>query len=88
MTSVGFNESICDKFKEHHIDGARLLGLTNLILERDMGFESLQLRSMILSVRGRAFLERPRGAEAVLRIDMEDAARRRHVDAFEAPPSY
>ncbi|KAJ3087836.1 hypothetical protein HDU96_004348, partial [Phlyctochytrium bullatum] len=57
MDSVGFRGDVVAKFKDHNIDGPRLLGLTDDILRTEIGIASSALRSMILSIRARFFFE-------------------------------
>ncbi|KAJ3109146.1 hypothetical protein HDU97_008545 [Phlyctochytrium planicorne] len=57
MDSVGFREDVCDKFREHAVDGQGLLGLTDRILKEELGIEPQNLRNAILSIRGKSFLE-------------------------------
>ncbi|KAJ3115173.1 hypothetical protein HDU96_001078 [Phlyctochytrium bullatum] len=57
MDSVGFRREVVVIFGDHNIDGPRLLGLTDNILKQELGLESAALRSMILAVRARFFLE-------------------------------
>ncbi|KAJ3115171.1 hypothetical protein HDU96_001076 [Phlyctochytrium bullatum] len=65
MDSVGFRTEVVEMFKAHHIDGPRLLGLTDNILENEIGITSVALRSSILSVRARFFLQPHLPADAV-----------------------
>ncbi|KAJ3107858.1 hypothetical protein HDU96_007758 [Phlyctochytrium bullatum] len=55
MDSVGFNSTLINIFKDHDVDGPRLLGLTDRILESEIGISSPVLRSIILSVRAQFF---------------------------------
>ncbi|KAJ3115176.1 hypothetical protein HDU96_001081 [Phlyctochytrium bullatum] len=65
MDSVGFRREVVEMFKAHNIDGPRLLGLTDNILEQEIGITSAALRASILSVRARFFLQPRLPAEAV-----------------------
>ncbi|KAJ3100699.1 hypothetical protein HDU97_001986 [Phlyctochytrium planicorne] len=57
MNSVGFLEDVVETFRSHEIDGQRLLGLTDRILEHELGIEMPTLRSSILMIRARTFME-------------------------------
>ncbi|KAJ3115179.1 hypothetical protein HDU96_001084 [Phlyctochytrium bullatum] len=48
MDSVGFRREVVEMFKAHGIDGSRLLGLTDHILENEVGITSAALRASIL----------------------------------------
>ncbi|KAJ3115169.1 hypothetical protein HDU96_001074 [Phlyctochytrium bullatum] len=65
MDSIGFRTEVVEMFKAHNIDGPRLLGLTDNILENEIGIASAALRASILSVRARFFLQPRLPADAV-----------------------
>ncbi|KAJ3100692.1 hypothetical protein HDU97_001979, partial [Phlyctochytrium planicorne] len=56
MNAVGFQDQVLDTFSRHQIDGQRLLGLTDRILERELGISQPSLRSSILMIRAGAFM--------------------------------
>ncbi|KAJ3098548.1 hypothetical protein HDU97_003931 [Phlyctochytrium planicorne] len=57
INSIGFREDVADTFKCHNVDGQRLLGLTDRILELELGIKEKKLRSSILTIRGKTFME-------------------------------
>ncbi|KAJ3104345.1 hypothetical protein HDU97_009318 [Phlyctochytrium planicorne] len=66
INSIGFREDVADTFRHHQIDGQRLLGLTDRILEEELGFADRRLRSSILTIRYKTFMEGPNLAEHFL----------------------
>ncbi|KAJ3100694.1 hypothetical protein HDU97_001981 [Phlyctochytrium planicorne] len=56
MDSIGFREQVLDTFSCHQIDGQRLLGLTDRILDQELGISNPSLRSSILMIRAEAFM--------------------------------
>ncbi|KAJ3115177.1 hypothetical protein HDU96_001082 [Phlyctochytrium bullatum] len=90
MDSVGFRREVVGMFKAHGIDGSRLLGLTDHILENEIGLTSAALRASILSVRARFFLE-PRlpadaAADGSTLMSPGQARRERDAAAREVSP--
>ncbi|KAJ3104346.1 hypothetical protein HDU97_009319 [Phlyctochytrium planicorne] len=57
VNSIGFREDVADTFRRHQINGQRLLGLTDRILENELGFTEKRLRSSILTIRYKTFME-------------------------------
>ncbi|KAJ3100696.1 hypothetical protein HDU97_001983 [Phlyctochytrium planicorne] len=59
MNSVGFREQVVETFRRHQIDGQRLLGLTDRILEEELGISTPSHRSSILMIRARILMKVP-----------------------------
>ncbi|KAJ3098545.1 hypothetical protein HDU97_003928 [Phlyctochytrium planicorne] len=57
VNSIGFREDVADTFRRHQIDGQKLLGLTDRILEYELGLTESRLRSSILTIRYKTFME-------------------------------
>ncbi|KAJ3095692.1 hypothetical protein HDU97_006601 [Phlyctochytrium planicorne] len=56
MDSAGFREEVVETFARHQIDGQGLLGLTDRILDHELGISNPSIRSSILTIRARAFM--------------------------------
>ncbi|KAJ3100702.1 hypothetical protein HDU97_001989 [Phlyctochytrium planicorne] len=56
MNSAGLREEVVEAFGRHQIDGQRLLGLTDRILEHELEVQDPRIRSSILLIRARTFM--------------------------------